>query len=87
VPAGTQGGGRGSVVERAATIVDVSTLGPADDEDEGTVMESVDQTMAKLRQRLGREPTPEEIKVARDAAWKRHLEDRFITELTLGKNE
>jgi hypothetical protein len=37
------------------------------------------ETIARLRKTLGREPTSDEIKTARDAAWRARLADMMLT--------
>ncbi len=46
-------------------------------------MEYEHETIARLRKTLGREPTSDEIKTARDAAWRARLADMMLTDLLL----
>ena len=44
-------------------------------------MEYRETTIARLQQKLGREPTEAEIKETRDALWRRQLEAMMWTDL------
>ena len=46
-------------------------------------MEYVEQTVARLRERLGREPTAEEVKAERDARWKMQYASMLVTDALL----
>jgi len=46
-------------------------------------MEYLRETLARLREQLGREPTAEELKTERDARWRRQLEAMMRTDLML----
>jgi hypothetical protein len=46
-------------------------------------MEYLEETLARLRERLVREPTAEEVKAERDAQWRRQLEAMMWTDLML----
>ena len=41
-----------------------------------------EQTVTRLREKLGREPTDAEIKVERDRQWKIQIGEMYITELS-----
>jgi hypothetical protein len=46
-------------------------------------METRDETIARLRQKLGREPTEIEIKAGRDNEWRKLYADMAVSAATL----
>jgi hypothetical protein len=46
-------------------------------------MEYHEETVTKLRTKLGREATPEEIKTERDRLWRLQLSSMMLTDLML----
>ena len=50
-------------------------------------MEYREETVARLREQLGREPTEEEIKAERDRRWRLQLNDMAITAMLFKDEE